>query len=105
MRLRPERPIISARARAGRDPPGSRLPHCVGRPACVEDQVRALTRKVRLHVGLVGVVVKEPAEDVRNKAGCYSLVVIMALIAGLLATFGLAAPEKDELNIAITADR
>ena len=64
-----------------------------------------MLRKVRLHVGLVGVVVKEPAEDVRNKAGCYSLVVIMALVAGLLASFGLAAPEKDELNIAITADR
>jgi hypothetical protein len=28
----------------------------------------------------------------------------MALVAGLLATFGLAAPEKNELNIAITAD-
>lgn len=72
----------------------------------VEGPVRAfpLARKVRLLVSPVGVVVREPPEDRRNKAGCYGLLAVMALVAGLLATFGLAAPEKDELNIAITAD-
>ena len=58
---------------------------------------------MKLYFSVEGVV-REPADGRRNKAGCYGLLIMIALVAGLLATFGRVAPQKDELNIAVTAE-
>ena len=52
-----------------------------------------------------GVAVREPVEGLGNTAGCYGLLIAIALVAALLATLGLVAPENDDLNVAITAER
>lgn len=49
--------------------------------------------------------VREPAEDRRNKVGCYGLIIMIALIAGLLATLGLSRRKRNELSIAISSER
>jgi len=49
--------------------------------------------------------VREPVQSDGNAAGCYGLMIVFALVAAIIATFGLVAPEKNDLEIAITAER
>jgi len=46
--------------------------------------------------------VSEPVEHDRNVIGCYALMACVALIVAVVATIGMQAPEKNELNIEIT---
>jgi hypothetical protein len=47
--------------------------------------------------------VREQGESSGKAAGCYGLLIVMALVIAALVMFGLVAPEKNELNIAITS--
>jgi hypothetical protein len=42
-------------------------------------------------------------EERRNAAGCYGLVICIVLVVAALAAIGMNAPEKNELNIEISA--
>lgn len=46
---------------------------------------------------------QEPAENRGNAAGCYGLMIGIALTVAVLVAFGFAAPEKDDLDIEISA--
>lgn len=45
----------------------------------------------------------EPAENRSNAAGCYGLMIGIALILAVFVAFGFAAPEKNDLDIEISA--
>jgi hypothetical protein len=47
--------------------------------------------------------VKEPAESRRNALGCYGLMIVSILTLAILAVFGIAAPEKGNQDIEISA--
>ena len=92
------------RARLG--PPGLWATHLAGRPACLDESCgSSRRRKGWLHIGLLGVAVREPVESGGSAVGCYGLMIVFALVAAIIATFGLVAPEKNDLDIAITAER
>jgi hypothetical protein len=52
---------------------------------------------------LLGVEVREPAENRGNVAGCYGLMIGIALTVAGLVALGFASPEKDDLDIEISA--
>jgi hypothetical protein len=49
-------------------------------------------------------VVREPVEATGNAAGCYGLLIVIGLVAAVLTTLGLLSPEKNEINVEITAE-
>lgn len=46
---------------------------------------------------------REPAENRGNVAGCYGLMIGIALTVAVLVALGFAAPEEDDLDIEISA--
>ena len=48
---------------------------------------------------------QEPRDSPGAAAGCYGLVIVVALVVAIFTALGSDAPEKNDLNIAITAER
>ena len=90
----------------GSDPPGLWAHALAGRSARLQRFAAGLLAGLKDEAeSQLGSAVREPVESVGNAVGCYGLLILMAGVVAMLVTFGLIAPEKNELNIEITALR